>query len=148
MDKKDLIESARELHQVEESAASEYGMKKEMMVAQINALLLSRPDIEELVGTVNIEMMKDNHANHARFVEAILRKHNPEVLVETVLWVFRAYRSRGFHINYWAAQLNAWISIIEENLSVESFSAIYPLYVWFQVSIPLFARFSEEHMAD
>jgi hypothetical protein len=35
--------------------------------------------------------------------------YHPEVLVETVLWVFRAYRSHGFKLTYWPAQLDMWV---------------------------------------
>jgi hypothetical protein len=68
------------------------------------------------------------------------------VLVETILWVFRAYRSHGFHTNYWAAQLNSWIEILRNELSEEAYTEIYPYYEWMQVNIPLFVLFSDEKL--
>ncbi len=90
--------------------------------------------------------MKDNHANHVRFIASILRNHNPEILVDTVLWVFRAYRSRGFSSNYWAAQLNTWIEIIKEELSTETYHQVFPLYEWMQLNIPTFVKLSDEKL--
>jgi len=88
-------------------------------------------------------MMKDNHANHARFLESIFHEHSPEVLVDTIIWVFRAYRSRNFSSTYWAAQLNTWIEIHKRELSPECFNEIYPYYKWMQINIPVFNSLAE-----
>jgi len=91
-------------------------------------------------------MMKDNHSNHVRFIASILRNNHPDVLVETVLWVFRAYRSHGFTTNYWAAQLNSWIIVLKEILSTDCYAEIYPYYEWMQVNIPIFVKVSNEEL--
>ena len=146
--KKDLQERAEALKQVSSGSAEEYQRKAARMAGRITEELLARPDVEELVGKNNMSMMKDNHANHARFIGSILSSHNPEVLVETVLWVFRAYRSRGFSSNYWAAQMNAWLNIIEEELSPECYAEVYPYYEWMQVNIPVFDTLSDETLQN
>ena len=84
----------------------------EIIINLINEKMIGRRDIEILIGKTNIEMMKDNHANHVRFIASLLQNYNPEVFVVTVLWVFRAYRTHGFKSNYWAAQLNSFIEMI------------------------------------
>lgn len=91
-------------------------------------------------------MMQDNHANHARFLSSIFLHFNADVLIETILWVFRAYRSHGFTTNYWAAQLNNWIIIYKKELSPECFEEIYPFYEWMQINIPLFVKLSDEKL--
>ncbi len=138
MNKERLLESAKLLKPVEAEIAQEYAEKRELLVAEVNRQMLVRSDIIELVGEKNVEMMKNNHSNHARFVESLLHNYNPEVLTDTVLWVFRSYRSRGFHTNYWAAQLNAWIDALKTLLSVKCFEKVYPLYNWFIINIPAF----------
>jgi len=146
MTKTELLQTAQQLRQVDARVASEYEQKSGQLNAKINQLMLERADIKELVGEINISMMKDNHANHVRFIASILRNHNPEILVDTVLWVFRAYRSRGFSSNYWAAQLNTWIEIIKEELSTETYHQVFPLYEWMQVNIPTFVKLSDEKL--
>lgn len=146
MTKAELIQTAQQLKQVEAGVASEYAQKAENMTSLMNGVMLNRPDIKELVGEINLDMMKDNHANHARFIASILRNYNPEVLVDTVLWVFRAYRSRGFASNYWAAQLNAWIEILKEKLSAEACHQVLPFYEWMQINIPTFVKLSDEKL--
>ncbi len=143
MTRDELLASAQALPPFSAAAAAEYDDQREAMVAEVNRLLLARPDLEQLVGAGNLAMMRDNHDNHARFVESLLRQYNPEVLVETVLWVFRAYRSHDFRLTYWPAQLNAWVEVLKRRLSPESYAAIYPLYHWFIVHIPTFAALTD-----
>lgn len=146
MDKSELLTTAKLLKQVSISAAEEYNQNADLLISKINSLMLGRPDIESLVGVDNINMMKDNHANHVRFIASILKNNNPDVFVETVLWVFRAYRSHGFTTNYWAAQLNTWIIVLKEVLSATSYSEVYPYYEWMQVNIPIFVIVSNEKL--
>lgn len=147
MDKKRLLTSAGNLKQVSASAYSEYNIKGDQLVAKMNELMLKRTDLHLLIGDGNEEMMKDNHANHVRFIASVLKNYHPEVLVDTILWVFRAYRSHSFTTNYWAAQLNAWIIILKESLSVDTFNEIYPLYEWMQINIPLFVKLSDQQLS-
>ncbi len=146
MDKKFLILSAKKLMPVSESGYNEYVKQMDRLVSIMNHKMLQRPDINDLVGENNLEMMKDNHANHARFMASVFKNFSPEVLVDTVLWVFRAYRSRKFHSNYWAAQLNNWIEILKDELNDKTFSEIYPFYEWMQVNIPVFVKLSTEDL--
>lgn len=146
MDKNFLLETASQLKKVSVKTAEEYHRNTDKLITEMNTLMLERPDIESLVGKNNINMMKDNHANHVRFIASILKNYNHEVLVDTVLWVFRAYRSHGFTTNYWAAQLNTWIIVIKEVLTPESFVETYPYYEWMQVNIPLFVKVSDEKL--
>lgn len=144
MDKNYLLETAKQLQIASKKAVSEYSSQSDQLVNKMNELMLNRPDIISMVGEKNLSMMKDNHANHARFIASILKNYNPEVLVDTVLWVFRAYQSHGFKSNYWAAQLNSWISILKESLSSESYLEILPYYEWMQINIPTFTKVSNE----
>lgn len=143
MGRESLIESASALRQVNSEVADEYVQVSEMAVAAVNEALLGRPDIIELIGRNNIQMMKDNHSNHARFIASILKHYQPEVLVDTVLWVFRAYRSRGFVSTYWAAQLNAWITVLKSVLQPETYTQIVLYYNWMLINIPQFEAVSE-----
>lgn len=146
MDKNYLLETARQLKQVSAQASAEYHQKADQLITKMNAMMLERADLENLVGANNINMMKDNHANHIRFIASILKNHNPDVLVDTILWVFRAYRSHGFTTNYWAAQLNSWIIIMKEVLKPECYAEVYPYYEWMQINIPIFVKVSDEKL--
>lgn len=146
MDKNYLLETAKKLKQVSDLSIQEYTKKQELFIMQINNQMLERADLESLIGKNNTSIMQDNHANHVRFITSILKNNNSDVLVETVLWVFRSYRSHGFSSNYWAAQLNAWIQILKNELSSEAYNEVFPLYRWMQINIPIFVKVSDEKL--
>jgi hypothetical protein len=147
MEKSTLVKSADKLSKVSEASIKEYVDKMELLAAKMNEAMLKREDILELIsGEKNITMMKDNHCNHLRFIASILETPDSETLVDTVLWVFRAYMSRGFSSNYWAAQINTWIYLLKENLSEKAYTEILGIYNWIGVNIPNFAIASDEKL--
>lgn len=147
MKREDLVNSASHLHGFLTVTIKEYGENRGSLVASINSKMSGRSDLLELVGENNVQMMKDNHNNHALFIESFMINPDAETLVDTVLWVFRSYRSRGFHQNYWNAQLNCWIEVLEMQLSKESFRDVYPLYQWMIINIPAFTYISDKQLA-
>jgi len=145
--KDDLVRSAKQIPTIKQEAADAYGSHREKMVALVNEAIEARADVKELVGEVNLDMMRDNHANHARFIESLLGRFNAEELVDTVLWVFSAYRSRGFHDAYWSAQLNTWLGVLRKELPREHFDSIEPLYQWLVVNVPQFVSCADKGRA-
>jgi len=145
--KEQLLKTAEELEQPAEATAHEFSQKREQLAAMGNQIMAERPDLEKLVGQGNKQMAEDNNRNFARFMESMFLAYNPEVLVETVLWVFRAYRSHGFQTTYWAANLNIWIDLLRQNLSRETFDALYPFYNWLIVNIPVFVKLTETELS-
>ncbi|KPA09496.1 hypothetical protein MHK_010328 [Candidatus Magnetomorum sp. HK-1] len=143
-----LTEITPDLSKMPEKAISELSEKMDLLLAEMNEIMCKRPDVKSLVGEDNIQMMKDNHANHLRFVYSLLKQYNKKVLVDTVCWVYRSYRSRGFHVNYWAAQINTWIEIFKKHLSNTTYEAISPLYEWFSITIPHFSNLSDEELSN
>ncbi len=139
MKRQELVQSAARLGGATPEALAEFAAKREAIVAAVNARLLDRTDLSALVGPDNLDLMKDNHANHARFIESILSEYHPATLVDTILWVLRAYRVRGFQTAYWPVQLNAWAEVLEQSLSAPTFETIRPLYEWMIVNTPHFA---------
>lgn len=144
MGKEHLIKTAKELNQPSAESTKEFSDKIIKLIDVMNTAMINRLDINEMVGENNLEMMKDNHSNHARFMESVFVNYVPEVLVDTVMWVFRAYRSRNFRSTYWAAQLNGWINIYEKELSEKCYNEIIPFYKWMQVNIPVFNMLAEQ----
>ena len=94
--KEQLLETASELRQPSDSAAQEFSKKHAQLAEMGNQKMASRADIDKLVGKGNQQMAEDNNRNFARFMASLFADFNPDVLVETVLWVFRAYRAHGF----------------------------------------------------
>jgi hypothetical protein len=126
--------------------SEEYINKSEQLIAKMNSVMQNRTDIEELVGVGNIDMMKNNHENHVKFIGSILKNYNPKVMVETIIWVFKAYRNHGFTTNYWPIQINTWLSILKDELSSNAYFEIYPYYEWILRNIPLFIKTSGDNL--
>ena len=145
--KQQLLNSAKKLQQPTESATTEFSHKREQLAAKGSQLLSERNDMEKLVGKGNKQMSEDNNKNFARFMESMFSEYDPNVLVETVLWVFRAYRSHGFQTIYWAANLNIWIEMLKNEMSEETFNELYPFYNWLVVNIPVFVKLTDEDLS-
>lgn len=146
MERNDLLLSAQKLLKVPQQWADEYSAKRELLVSKMNLKMEARPDLIDLVGANNVEMMKDNHSDHARFLESIFYQHSPDILVDTVLWVFSVFGARKFNSTYWYAQLNTWIEIYKVELSEECYNAIYPYYNWMLINIPNFLELADEKL--
>ena len=146
--RKQLLETARILIQPQETVMQEFSRKRDELAAMGNQILADRSDLEKLVGQGNQQMAEDNNRNFARFMESMFLDYNAEVLVDTVLWVFRAYRSHGFQTTYWAANLNVWVDMLKQELSTEAFDALYPYYNWLIVNIPVFVKLTDETVSE
>ncbi len=143
MTKEELVTTADRVSRPSAEAVREYEEKREWMAAELTRIMNRRPDLVDLIGDGNQEMMKDNHNNHARFISSLMGDFDPQVLVETVIWVFRAYRSHGFRLTYWPAQLDTWVDVLKKELSPASYAEIYPLYHWMIVHQPAFTGLSD-----
>lgn len=134
MTREDLLASAARLTAPSPEAAAEYANKAMSMAEEINRIMDLRPDVKRLVGADNLAMMHDNHRNHARFIASLLQAYQPEVLVDTVIWVFRAYLAHGFSLAYWPAQLDTWVELFNRELTEPTRREVYPFYHWMIVN--------------
>ena len=145
--KEQLLASGQKLIVPPEKASEEFSSKIGILVAQGNAAIAARPDLDKLVGADNHEMAENNNGNFARFMESMFTEYDPVTFVETVLWVFRAYRSHGFQTTYWSANLDIWMKMLEKELSEEVFSSISPYYNWLIVNIPIFVKITDDSLS-
>ncbi|MCT4591558.1 MAG: hypothetical protein N4A71_27300 [Carboxylicivirga sp.] len=143
MNKSELLKSAEQLPSVPAQALSEYQAKSGRMVEELNELLLSNNEITRLIGYGNIDLMKNNHENHVQFMSSVFENFNAETLVSTVLWVFKVYRNRNFHPDYWQEQLQGWISIIKTNLNEVHHTEILMYYQWMLKNINVFTQLTD-----
>jgi hypothetical protein len=143
-----LMDSAKRLCQPPERAAAEFESVAGELASELNRRMAARPDLERLIGADNRPMMEDNSRNFCRFMSAMFHAYEPEVLVRTALWVFRAYRAHGFHTTYWPANLDTFVEIARQRLTPETFSVVEPFFLWLIVHIPVFVKISDEQLAE
>lgn len=146
MDQNYLLQTARKLNQPSLGAASEFENQRESLADELNRRMSLREDLEKLIGRDNLQMMQDNSRNFCRFMSTMFQGYEPEVLVQTVLWVFRAYRAHGFQSTYWAANLDTFVEIIRNRLTKATFQEIYPFIEWLIVNIPIFVKISDTQL--
>lgn len=146
MDKKALLKSANELKQPETKAAAEYVEKSMQLADSVSTILKNRLDLYKLIGENNLDMMLDNHRNHARFMSTMFINYNADVFLNTIFWVFRAYRSHGFSISYWPAMLDTWIEEMKKEMSADSFDQVYPFYHWMLIRQAAFIDISDKEI--
>ena len=142
----ELIASAGALTQPPASAAGEFAEKQDLLADRLNKRLGSRDDLARLIGEGNQAMMEDNSRNFCRFMASMFDAYDPRVMVQTVLWVFRAYRSHGFQLTFWPAELDVFVELLRDELSPESFTALYPFYNWMIVNIPSFVEVTDQQI--
>ena len=148
MNRDDLIRSALELAQPQPETAEEFHQKMDALAAEFNRQMLQRPDLERLIGPDNQEMMQDNSRNFCRFMSSQFHGYQPVSLVETALWVFRAYRAHGFQITYWPAYLDTFVEISRSRLSGKTFEQVYPFLEWLILQIPALVAISDQELAQ
>lgn len=146
--KEKLLDSARKLIQPSDETRQEFSANREMFVASGNKRLAARPDLDKLVGSENHEMAENNNGNFARFMESMFVEYDPNAFVETVLWVFTAYRSHNFQTTYWAANLDIWVEMLKKELSEEAFAETSPFYTWLIVNIPIFVKLTNKSVSE
>lgn len=148
MDKQTLLKTANRLKQPGNSLAAEFSAKREEMTARCSQTIAGREDLDRLIGPGNLEMALDNNRNFSRFMESLFYDFEPEVFVETVLWVFTAYRSHGFSTTYWPANLNIWVDALKASLSGPALDEVQPFYNWLIINIPVFVKLTDTAVPD
>jgi len=147
MTRDELVATACELRQPSAATAEEYESKLDACAAGLNARMAAREDLDRLIGAGNKAMMEDNSRNFCRFMSSVFRHYQPETLVDTALWVFRAYRSHGFHLSFWPANIDTAMAAVEATITPEAFKEVRPFYQWLVVNVPSFTAISDKELS-
>lgn len=148
MKKEELIQSAKALRSPSATSAKEFERRSDAVAAELTRRMLARPDIERLIGAGNQSMMENNSRNFCRFMASLFQNYEPEVLVETALWAFRAYRAHGFQISYWPANLDTLVQVLTDELQEPAYREVYPFFDWLIVHIPAFTQMSDSALQE
>lgn len=143
MDKTALVASATSLKDISSEAAASFEAVTEACAAALTAALRQRPDLETIIGAGNLPVMESNHINHFKYMGSTSALFDPASFVETVLWVVRTYRARGFTVSYWDIMLPLAMNILQTTLRPPHFEEVAPFYRWLTDNIETIARLSE-----
>lgn len=143
MPRDQLILSAQEIEQPSEQTAAALDRIAEICAAALTAYMLEQKNWAELIGPGNLEVMEANHLAHFRYMASIAHLFDATSFVETVLWVFRTYRARGFQVAYWQNMLPKSKRILKQLCEPAVYDQIRPIYDWLITHIPSFKELSE-----
>lgn len=96
----------------------------------VNSDLEGRKDLHGLIGPSNLELMRDNHRNHAAFMDNVFFLSNYKLLARVVPWVYRVYTARGFSLDYFPVELQAWMEAIRDRIPPLAARPILEVYSW------------------
>jgi len=100
------------------------------LTEDVNRRLEGRPDLTRLIGPDNLALMRDNHGNHAAFMDNVFFLGNFNLLARIIPWVYRVYTARGFSLDYFQVELQAWKEAIRSHLPPPHAVAILDVYTW------------------
>jgi methanogenic corrinoid protein MtbC1 len=127
----DIIASSSQLSKISHEAAEAYAQATDRLLNNVNEQLEEHSKIKELIGRNPLDLMHNNHKNHATFMTAVFRINSFELLARTIPWVYRAYHARGFSYDYFPAELVAWQIAVHDCLVSPSHKAeINAVYKW------------------
>ena len=115
---------------VSETSAHAYHEHLSFLLDRVNKKMVSRQDLEDLIGQNPMNIMFDNHRNHAVFMDNVFQLGLFSLLVNIVPWVYRAYCNHGFSANYFPVHLRAWKETLEETFSPETSEPLLRVYDW------------------
>ncbi|MFW6064918.1 MAG: hypothetical protein ACOC8Y_05020 [Candidatus Natronoplasma sp.] len=148
MDKDELIRSAKKIEEPSRNAVEEFKETKEKLAIELNKRMKKRENLEELIGSNNESMMEDNSQNMVKFLHSVFKNFEAKVFVDTILWVFKTYRSHGFRPEYWKTNLNTFVEIMKEELSEETFDELKPFLGWMIEHIPVFVKLTDRYQEE
>lgn len=142
--KKKMQEELSRMPAVPESSAHAYHEHLSYLLDRVNKKLASRQDLQDLIDQNPMNIMFDNHRNHAVFMDNVFQLGLFSLLVEIVPWVYRAYRNHGFSADYFPVHLRAWRETLEETFSPEVSEPLLQVYDWMLSHHEDFLALSEE----
>lgn len=139
-----IYEALDSLPKVPLQSAQAYRNNLGALLEGVNSRLISRSDLDELIGHNPRKMMFDNHKHHGEFMAEVFDLQTYSLLLSIVPWAYRTYGNQGFSFAYFPIQLQAWRNSIQEVLPAEKAAPILSVYGWMLDHHQEFIRLSEE----
>ncbi len=125
-----LVREAQRLPSVNPETAAAYQTHIPALKKYVDERMKQETSIQDLLGPNSLEVMYENHRHHARLMACIFSIGDYELLVNTVLWVYRRYRAHGVSFDYFPLELKSWMKAVESILSEEQAKKINRIYSW------------------
>lgn len=115
---------------VSREAAEAYRSATNSMLRKVNSSMTAQLQRTDLIGENTLNVMFDNHDNHARFLYTCMVLHDEKMVRETLDWVLDSYQARDFSSEYFPAVLQVWQQAVKTYIPEALQSEILDLYRW------------------
>ena len=126
----EIIKEAKGLPLVPLKATTIYQENIPVLKKYVDETLTLNPSITKLIGKNPLQVMYDNHTHHAAFMATVFSIGNYELLVRTILWVYRAYSAHNFSYDYFPLELKTWIDALKKHITSDMTAEIKSVYAW------------------
>lgn len=125
----------KDLEPINPLAILEYEEKTALMLREVNTTMYEINKKHDLIGDNAIEVMYNNHANHASFILNVFKLNDYYMLKNTLPWVVESYCNRGFQPEYFTHQLNTWIKSIKVHIHPHHSQKIIRVYAFIKCEV-------------
>jgi len=115
---------------------------------RVDERLLRHPDLIRFLGPNAYDLLRQNHENHAKFMDNVFFLGAPALLRRTLPWVYRTYGARGVSPDYFPVELEAWKGAVAERLPGAEAEAIHRVYDWMIEIHPAIVQEAKEGPVD
>lgn len=140
----ELKQQIQELPRVESHSGEAYYANRNSLQEFVDQRMRQRDDIDELIGHRSLDVMKENHENHALFMSNVFLLNDYRLLVDTVPWVYNTYRQMGFSYEYFPLELEAWKQAVKSILGEDKTASIIEVYDWLKENHDDFVAISRD----
>ena len=148
MTMEELLVQAGRLPRIPPAAIAAYQQSSPVLTKYVDEKLCCMTDIHTLIGNNSMQVMLDNHANHAAFMETVFSLGNYALLCKTIPWVYHSYHSHHFSYDYFPVELRAWKEAIETSLDRDLMSPILTVYDWMLEHHESFIQLSQAELSS
>lgn len=138
-----LLSKAAGLPPVAPGHAAVYGAHLQQLAEFVDERIESDRTLSPALAGVPQDLCRLNHRNHARFMATVFALGAWEVMVRTVVWVYRSYRARGLPASYFPAVVNSFSEAVREILPASA-AALEPAYALLRDHHEVFVRLSSQ----
>jgi len=110
--------------------ATDYQENIPYMVKYVNDTMSAKSSIYSLIGNNPLQIIFDNHQNHASLMSTVFFVQNYEMLARTIPWVYKVYFAHNFSYEYFLIELNTWIDALDKYLRADRIKEIKAVYHW------------------
>ncbi len=138
-----VLREAERIPAVPGPAARAYDEKQAELAGFVDRRMETLASIRSLTGHNPAALLRDNNRNHARFMAAMFKLNQFEMLVRTVPWDYRTCRSRGFSLDFFPAIFGVWCEAVAALLQPAHAEPILAVYRWMRARHSEMARLAD-----